>query len=216
MHKLKSNYILLSPQDRLYRCELPIIGLTGGIATGKSSAAKYFRSLDIPLIDADKLVHEVYKDEESFRFIQEIAPSATKTGSINFSKLRNLFFSHKDIKLKIEKFIYQRMPDKFQQEFARQTKDSPFEYIIYDVPLLFEKDLATKVDINALIFASRDIQIKRLMARDNQSAEQAEKILQSQIPIEEKRKRAQFCVDNTSDFGNLNKSLSLFLETITI
>lgn len=214
MHKLKSNYISLTSNERLYCCDLPIIGLTGGIATGKSTASKYLRGLDIPLIDADQLIHSIYAEDETLQFVSQIAPEAVKTGSINFGLLRDIFFQNKELKSNLEGFLYSRMPQKFLQTIDEVVK-SPFQYVVYDVPLLFEKQLTQKLDINILIYAPSSVQKERLKKRDDQSDEQVEAILAQQISIEKKREMAQFCIENTSDIEGLNRKIHTLFEKLT-
>lgn len=215
MHKLKSRYISLNTEQRLYCCELPIIGLTGGIATGKSTASNYLKSLSIPLIDADKLIHRIYQDEATVEYVAKLVPEAIQGSQIDFKKLRERFFQDKNIKSSLEDFLYQRMPVAFQDEI-KAFQGSEFRYLVYDVPLLFEKGLQTKIDISLLIYASQKTQKIRLKNRDNQTPEQIENILKNQIDIEEKRQMAKFVVENESNIKDLESSLSEFLDKITI
>ena len=215
MHKLKSNYITLTDEQRLYRCELPIIGLTGGIATGKSTASKYLAGLGIPVIDADHLIHTIYAQQETIEFVSSIATDSVKNSQIDFKSLRSAFFKNADLKDKLESFLYQRMPAAFEFELAKY-KESPFSYIVYDVPLLFEKNLQSKVDLNILIYADRGTQKDRLMKRDQQTPQQADAILSHQLDIEKKREMAQFCVRNTSNISDLESRIQDLLNEITL
>lgn len=180
--------------DRLYSYPHPIIGLTGGVASGKSSVSSFLRSEDHPLICADDLVHQIYQKKTTRDLLQKIAPQTINTRGIDFKALRKLFFSNQDIKEQIEKCIYAQLPDQFLFN-AEPFKDQ--KYLIYDVPLLFEKKMEKKFDLIVVVYCPRSIQKERLMKRDNITEELAEKMLDAQVDIEEKKKKADYFIDNT-------------------
>lgn len=199
---------LLDPKDRLYQIPNPLIGLTGGIATGKSSVAKIFREMGFKVIDADALVKSIYQNPKTIEFIESIAPDSITDKQIDFKKLREKFFSHSEIKSKIESFIYSELPNAF---FAELSSIPDQEIIIYDVPLLFEKKLNIKSDLSIVVYAAKDIQIQRLMKRDNISKDLAEKILNAQMPIEEKKLLADYVISNEESLEALKVSVNQFV-----
>jgi dephospho-CoA kinase len=188
--------------DRLYQLPVPIVALTGGIACGKTTVAKMFIEKNIPLISADELVKEIYQETESFEFIKKIVPAATTDGKINFAILRSAVFDDNQLQAKVEEFIYLRLPEKFLVAF---TKISNPKLLVYDVPLLFEKKLNTKVDKIICVYCPKDKQIERLLSRDKISLELAQKMLQKQIDIEEKKKLADIVISNTMDLNHLKE-----------
>ena len=111
MKKLKNNLISQSPKTRLYNTPIPIIGLTGGIATGKSTVAEYLKSCGHNVIDADALVKSIYKLKSSIDFVKLHFPEAITNNEIQFQKLREIIFSNPSYLEKIEQFIYSQMPD---------------------------------------------------------------------------------------------------------
>jgi dephospho-CoA kinase len=115
------------------------------------------------------------------------------------------------MKVEIETFIYQRLPDAFMR--AYQKLKAP-ELIIYDVPLLFEKNLDNLVDINVLVYAPRKIQGIRLMNRDGILEDLAESILDQQMSIEDKKRKAQFIIDNSKTETELAEEIKQFLRQI--
>ncbi|MBT4793527.1 MAG: dephospho-CoA kinase, partial [Halobacteriovoraceae bacterium] len=119
MHKLKPELIKLSAKERLYGVEIPIIGLTGGIATGKSSVSKFLIENSYPLIDADSLVKDIYTQAKTIQFIKSLAPSVIVNSSIDFKALRVLFFENSIIKAEIEKFIYSKLPGIFADKLSK-------------------------------------------------------------------------------------------------
>lgn len=215
MHNLKSNYIRLSSDKRLHNCEKPLIALTGGIASGKSSAAEHLKELGVPLIDADRLIHSIYKNVETKRFIQNLIPEVTEADEINFKSLRKVFFEDKKLKSSIENYLYSKLPQAFTNK-ALEFEHSKYNYIVYDIPLLFEKELQSQFDLNVLIYCPPQTQLERLLKRDRITQAEAENILKQQKPIEEKAKLAEFIIKNTSDISSLNKKVEDFLTQVTI
>ncbi len=200
MKNLKASLVKLTPDERLYNYEKPLIGLTGGIATGKSAVTKYLREQGLKVIDADQLVKSIYETEECRKFIQKNFPLAFENGAINFPKLRELFFQDLKSKAAIETFIYERLPEAFKKA-TQELKDQNF--CIYDVPLLFEKKLDQKTDLSIVIYTPRDIQLVRLMKRDQINRESAERILDAQMDIEEKKNLADFVIHNDGTLEEL-------------
>lgn len=194
--KLKNEFITLNKSDRLYGLELPLIGLTGSIATGKSSVTRYLKNkYQLEIIDADQLVKEIYKLPKTIELISTLAPDSIELGTINFKTLRKFFFKDDKIKTQIENFIYSKMPEFFLEKLANQKQS----FVVYDVPLLYEKKLQSKVDVSILVYTSPEIQLNRLKKRDNITEAEIEKILQNQIPIDEKRKLTKFIINNDQD-----------------
>lgn len=200
MKNLKASLVKLTPDERLYNYEKPLIGLTGGIATGKSAVTKYLREQGLKVIDADQLVKSIYETDECLEFIKINFPVAWKNGAINFPKLRELFFQDLKNKAAIETFIYERLPEAFKKA-TQELKDQNF--CIYDVPLLFEKKLDQKTDLSIVIYTPRDIQLVRLMKRDQINRESAERILDAQMDIEEKKNLADFVIHNDGTLEEL-------------
>jgi len=190
-YKLKDQFVRLTKKERLYQLDIPIVGLTGGIATGKSTVSSFFKKEGFNIINADSLVHNIYKKKESVDFIQKNFPKALKNGSIDFKYLRKIFFEDKKNQELIENFIYKNL----ESAFLEETKNLS-DLIIYDVPLLFEKDLKDKFDVVICVYCPEEIQIKRLMERDQTEKELAKKIIQSQVNIEKKKQLSDFIIDN--------------------
>src|SRR4051812_34511938 len=117
MRNLKNNLVKLTPDKRLYQIPCPIIGLTGGIGTGKSTVAELFRAENIPVIDADRLVKNIYQETETKEYIQRHFPAAVVNSEIDFKKLREIVFVNPDAKKLVEEFIYARMPLEFKKAF---------------------------------------------------------------------------------------------------
>lgn len=199
--KLKNSFVKLTADERLYNLSIPVIALTGGIATGKSTVSRLLTQKGIPLLDADKLVKLVYQKKEVQDYLKQNLPQVISQHAIDFRKLREMFFSNFEVKKTIENLIYQYLPEVFKEELEQFGGPS---FVVYDIPLLFEKNLAEKFDLNILVYTTPEIQVQRLMKRDNHTEEEALNIISHQLSIEEKKKRADLIIENTRD--------SVFLE----
>ena len=191
----------MTNSKRLYNCPKKIIGLTGGIASGKTSFSKILQKNGHEIICADSLVKNIYQKKETINFIKREAPASLINGKIIFPKLREIFFSDKLIKINIENFIYSHL----EAEFNLELKKIKSEVLIYDVPLLFEKSINTLVDRTVLVYCSKNIQEKRLCERDNISKDSANKIIMSQMPIDSKKEKSDLVIHNTGTFTDLEK-----------
>lgn len=213
MKKLKANWIKKTPLNRLYHIPVPIIGLTGGIATGKSTLANFFRKNDIPVIDADRLVKNIYQLPETKAFIKDNFPTTIIDDEIIFKKLREIAFQDETAKKLLEDFIYAHLPNEFKKAFV--SFDDP-KFVVYDVPLLFEKKLNEFIDFSICVYAPKNIQIERLIARDHSTIDLAEKIINQQMDIEVKKNLCDFVINNIGSPEELDSAIEKFIKDITI
>lgn len=212
MKKINSRWITKDQTSRLYNIPVPIVALTGGIATGKSTVAQYFRDVGIPVIDADKLVKNIYSKKESFDFVSKNFKQAIVDNTIHFKTLRELAFQTPANQALLENFIYAQMPEAFTEAYK---SFGPHDFIVYDVPLLFEKGLNQKTDVSVCTYSPRETQIERLMKRDQISRELSETILSKQMDIEEKKKKSDLFIENTGPHEELKKNFDNLLATLT-
>ncbi len=206
--KLKNSLKLLAQEKRLHQCPIPIIGLSGSIATGKSSACELMKGHGLKVISADQLIHEIYADKSTLDYISQVCPQAIKQEKIDFPTLRKEFFNDKSLKDKIENYLYAKLPTQFLSKIDQKDL-----VVIYDVPLLYEKDLAKSVDYHGIVYTSPDVQKKRLLSRDKiYDEETLQKVIQSQISIEEKKEKAQFVIDNNQGLDHLEQEVQNFIK----
>lgn len=209
--KMKTQFVKLDESNRLHGLSVPVIGLTGGIATGKSTVSKLLQKEGVPVIDADQLVKGIYRQTETKNFIHSKCPEAIRQGEIHFETLREHFFSDKELKAEIEKFIYARLPEAFQDAYKKLG--SP-DFVVYDVPLLYEKHLENKVDLVVLVYAPRKIQRARLIVRDGSTEALAEAILMNQLDIEDKKLKANYIIDNSQTEAELDLEVKNFISKV--
>lgn len=212
MKKLRNKWITKDQSSRLYNTPVPIVALTGGIATGKTTIAQMFRDHDIPVIDADQLVKGIYQKKESFDFVSQHFLEALIDNSIHFKTLRELAFKTPENQAKLEAFIYAQMPAAFTEAYKAF---GAHEFIIYDVPLLFEKGLHSKTDLSVCAYSPRSTQLERLVKRDQITTELAEVILTKQMDIEEKKKKSDLVIENLSDLVALKNNFEKILKELT-
>ena len=197
--KLKSGLIKQTAESRLYKLACPIIGLTGGIATGKSTVSALLKERGFSIICADELVKTVYQSDKTISYLKMHIPQVlSPTSEIDFALLRKLFFADVHIKENIEELIYSQLPQAFKNAFEKFEKP---DLIIYDVPLLFEKGLDDFVDLTAVAYCSKQEQVNRLIKRDSIDNELALKIISNQFDIEKKKELADIVIDNQSESG---------------
>jgi dephospho-CoA kinase len=205
---LNEKFITKTQDSRLHHCDIPIIGITGGIASGKSSVANYFARKNIPVIDADQLIKNIYKKKESFDFIQQNFPEVITNHSIDFALLRKNVFNDHDKKKKLESYLYPRLQDEFHAERIKYPKAL---CLIYDVPLLFERNLQEFFDVIIVVFVDAKTQLERVIKRDHISEDLAQKMINSQMPLKEKLSMAHFVIDNSKEHTGLENNNDLTL-----
>jgi dephospho-CoA kinase len=192
-----------------------IIGLTGGIATGKSESAKYLQELGAYCIDADLISKELTK--KGLPALNELVKEFGKSillpnGTLNRKKLNNIVFSDKISKLKVEKVLHNYIISHIN-EIIFKEKDE--QNIVINAPLLFEVGLDRICDKVVVVWVPYSIQAARLAHRDRLSKQEVKKRMQSQMPIEKKMKLADFVVDNSGTKQSLKRNIITLYKLLT-
>lgn len=196
-----------------------ILGLTGGIASGKSTVSKILRKMGAEVVDADRVAKEVSGRRDIIEklvevFGGEILQSGKGTGEkvINRDKLREVVFKEKENVKKINNIIHPQVIEVFEE---RRKASLPDEIIIFDIPLLFEAGLEYLCDKVLVVSVSKKTQIKRVMARDRGSVETAENIIKNQMSCEEKEERADYIIRNDRGIRELKEEVARVYEKIS-
>ena len=175
-----------------------VIGLTGSIATGKSTVANMFRELDIPVIDADILAREVVEPGETAykKVVQSFGEGILlKDKTLNRKRLGEIVFTdemkRKQLNNIVHPAIRKRMIEKRDDFIAAGNR-----CIILDIPLLFESKLEHFADKILVVYVDQEIQLQRLMKRNEFTEEEAMQRIQSQMPVKEKATRADGAINN--------------------
>jgi len=162
------------------------IGLTGGIASGKSTVCDLFSQLSVEIIDADKISHDITK-KDGLAFQEILDHFSNKIlgldGELDRQKLRSLIFNNADEKRTLEKIIH----PKVLNEINKNISDSTASYLIIAVPLMIETGMNKLMDRVLLIDCSIETQVRRLIERDKCTRQQAQSIIKNQASLESKR-----------------------------
>ncbi|WP_022671355.1 dephospho-CoA kinase [Hippea alviniae] len=196
---------------------MKFIGLTGSIATGKSTVAKIFEEFGCYVIDADKLVHKIYeKGEEGYKRVVEAFGNAIlyENRNIDRKKLAEIVLKDKEQLKKLESIVHPIVERKRNEILSKIAKSKKDAIVIYDVPLLFEKDMQSMFDCVIVVWTDRETQIKRLMKRNNLSKEEAEKRINLQMSIDKKRELADIVIDNSKDLDYTKKQVLSIIQDI--
>lgn len=187
-----------------------IIGLTGGIATGKSTAAEYLKKKGAKIIDADQISHKItQKGEKGWkRVIDEFGKDILKEdGEFDREKLGEIVFSNTAKRKKLEALLHPLIIYEMKEE-AHEYLESG-QIVVFMAPLLYETGLNRFCDQVWVISASKEAQIKRLEKRNNLDQDDALKRIDSQLSIEEKKKKADVVIENNSTIKKLREKLDI-------
>ncbi|QSJ18868.1 dephospho-CoA kinase [Nostoc sp. UHCC 0702] len=189
-----------------------IIGLTGGIATGKTTVANYLASAyNLPILDADIYARDAVSVGSPIlsaiaqRYGEQIL---LPDGSLNRQKLGEVIFQHPDERNWIEGLIHPYVGDRFVDAIAQSSSPT----LVLVVPLLFEAQMTNLVTEVWVVYCSESQQLQRLIQRNHLTTEQAQARINSQLSIEEKVSRADIVLDNTSTLETLLKQVDLALK----
>lgn len=186
------------------------IGLTGGIATGKSAVAKVLREMGYPIVDADSLAREVVKPGSpglaavAQAFGREIV---LPSGELNRSTLGQLIFADAKKRDQLEALLHPLIQE-LRAQRRLELERSEVELAFYDVPLLFEKSMQSEFDATVLVYANPKLQRARLAERNKLSESEVESRIQAQMAIDEKVKLANYVVFNETDLNELKANVS--------
>jgi dephospho-CoA kinase len=177
-----------------------LIGLTGGIACGKSTVSGILREMGLPVIDADQIARDVVRpgepayDEIAAEFGKDIIAG---DGTIDREKLGALVFEDEEKRRRLEAITHPVIFRAIAQEVARLRLERNPKSIVVDAALLFESGLSDYMDKNVAVTVSDDLQLTRLMERDHLDENAARLRMASQMPSSEKAERAHLLIDNS-------------------
>ncbi|AXH13772.1 dephospho-CoA kinase [Malaciobacter mytili] len=186
------------------------IALTGGISTGKSTVCNLLKLHGFLTIDADKIAHKLL-DENSNEIIKMFGEQYVKDGKVLRKELGKIIFSNEDNKLKLEALLHPKIKDEIIKE-SRIFEEANKPYFI-DIPLFFEK-MHYPIPKSLVIYTPKELQIQRLMKRDNIDEKEAILKISNQMDIEKKKQLADFVIDNSKDLKNLQNEVERVIGEI--
>ncbi len=193
-----------------------IIGLTGGIATGKSTVSEMFHKKGIPVIDSDRIARKVVEINQPAykKIVEEFGQEMILcTGHLNRKKLGKAIFNDEEKREKLNNIVHPEVQKVVEKEIRKyETLGEPI--VVLDVPLLFESHFNELCDITVVVFTDRKTQYQRLMIRDNVSNEQAEKRIEAQWDMKKKLRLADFKIDNSLSILETKKQFDMLMKKI--
>jgi dephospho-CoA kinase len=189
-----------------------VIGLTGGIASGKSLVSRTLQGLGLTVIDADEVSHELMaKDKVVKQRVVETFGTAVLTagGEIDRERLGQIVFRDQERRRQLEQIMHPGILARLWLK-ARESKAD----VVLDIPLLIEQGGQERVDLVVVVYATRECQIQRLMARDRISREEAIRRIDAQLPLEEKISYADYVINNNGTVEETMDQVTRFYKLI--
>ncbi|GAE34101.1 dephospho-CoA kinase [Halalkalibacter akibai] len=195
-----------------------LIGLTGGIASGKSTVSQMITELSIPVIDADQVAREVVEPGTSA--LQAIRNHfgdkvLNEDGTLARKQLGAIIFKNPEERKVLNQIVHPAVRNRMEELKQFHLKNGE-KTIVYDIPLLFESDLFYLVEKVILVYVDEDTQVQRLMNRDQAGIEDAKQRIGSQMPLAHKRDRADFIIDNSQTTEQTKEQLLFILKEWSI
>ncbi len=187
------------------------IALTGGIATGKSTVSTLLKLHGYEVIDADTVSHEILQ-QQAPAIVELFGPEYVEEGVVNRKMLGALVFADRAQLRRLEALLHPLIREEIMRR-AALSEEQGVPYFI-DIPLFFETG-AYDVKKVLVVYAPRALQLERAMKRDNMSEQDALARINAQLDIEEKRKKADFVIDNSRDISYLSDQVEAFRRQIS-
>ena len=188
------------------------IGLTGGIASGKSTVSLYLASLGMEIIDGDLLAREVLVlYPEILTYLQDTYGDLIfQEGQLDRRALGRIIFQDEEKK---RAYLDVIMP-KIVEEARKRLKEAKGSFVVLDAALLFEEGLEKDVDITVTVFVPYEVQLERLLKRDGLTVSEAVSRIRSQMPLTEKKRRADHVVDNSGSREETYQQINEILKSL--
>lgn len=193
-----------------------MVGLTGGIASGKSMVAGIFRKAGAIVIDADLLARQVVKPgRPAWREICDLFGDRVvdPDGNLDRTELGRLVFGDSQLRRQLEAIIHPLVRTRIESALQKIARTEPNAVVIQEVPLLLETGMEKGLAEIIVVYASESQQLQRLMLRDGMARQEAQARIDAQMPIEEKRKKATIVIDNSGSLeATKQQSLRVYAQ----
>ncbi|MEC2077649.1 dephospho-CoA kinase [Metabacillus fastidiosus] len=187
-----------------------IVGLTGGIASGKSTVSNMFKEKNITVVDADQIARDVVEiGEPAYKaIVQHFGKEILNNDeTINRAKLGSIIFQNEEERKILNNIVHPEV----RKEMMRQTeiaKENKEEIVVLDIPLLYESNLTHLVHKTLLVYVDENVQVKRLMERNNYTYEEAKMRMEAQLSLKDKLKLADNVINNNGTIGETEEQLN--------
>jgi dephospho-CoA kinase len=187
------------------------ICLTGGIASGKSSACSLLKLYGFRVIDADKIAHEVLESQAD-TIASTFGSEYVVNGKVDRKALGKLVFANKAEREKLEAIVHPKIKEQVVAQALKQEElGKPY---IVDLPLFFEREGVYDIDKVVVVYTPQETQLERLIKREGLSETEAKQRIDAQLPIELKKEKATFVIDNSKDLAHLQRECERVKEEI--
>ena len=190
-----------------------IVGLTGSIGMGKSTAAAHLHARGLPVFDADAEVHRLYAGGKAVELVERAFPGTTTGGVIDRAKLSAALLAQPQRFGELEAIVHPLVREA-ERAFLRDAKERGIEIAVLEIPLLFETGADKLVDVSVVVSAKPQVQRERLLKRPGLTKEKLDKLLGRQLPDAEKRRRADFVVDTSLDIETSRAALDAIIAAL--
>ncbi len=189
-----------------------IVGLTGSMAMGKTTAAKYLKSRNIPVFDSDGAVHALYEGE-AVGAIGGAFPGAIEDGRVNRKRLAEAISGEPEALARLERIVHPLVRCK-QRDFILAHADQGTDLVVLDIPLLFESGADQLIDAVIVVSAPEAVQRERLAGRPGLTPARIDDLLSRQMPDVDKRARADFVVDSSGPVADTRAQLDAIIAKL--
>jgi dephospho-CoA kinase len=189
-----------------------VIGLTGGMGMGKTSAAAHFKARGVDVFDADAYVHHLYEGE-AVEVIEAAFPGTTHDGRVDRALLAKEVSRHPD-RLRALEAIVHPMVVAAEVDFLRDQERAGAALAVLEIPLLFETGAEARTDVTVALSAPEAVQRERVLARPGMTQEKFEALRARQLTDAERRARADYVVDSSTTLENLHAQLDRLIESL--
>jgi dephospho-CoA kinase len=189
-----------------------VLGLTGSLAMGKSTTARFFVEAGVPLHDADATVHRLYEGE-AVAAIEAAFPGTSVDGKIDRKALSRHVVGDETAMARLEAIIHPLVRAE-EETFLRAAKEAGAQVVVLDIPLLFEVGAENRVDAVVVVSAPADVQRARALERPGMTEDKLLDLLARQIPDAEKRRRADFVIDTSMGYDAARQQVASVLRTV--
>lgn len=188
------------------------VALTGGIATGKSTVAKFFSFFGFTVIDADNIAHEVL--DQQYKAVGKLfGDEVIKNKKVKRKKLGKIVFKDEKKRKELEALVHPLIYEEIER--LSEAEDRLVKPYLIDIPLFFETK-RYPIEKSLLVYTDKKTQIKRLMHREGYSKKEAKRRIDSQLDIEKKRKKSDYIIDNMDDLNHLKNECERVKEIILL
>ena len=190
-----------------------VLGLTGSIGMGKSTTARMFADLGVPVNDADAVVHALYEGE-AVAPIEAAFPGSTKAGVVDRKELSRQLNEDPALFKMLEAIVHPLVRAR-EQEFLARHRDAGAPFVVLDIPLLFETGGEARVDAVVVVTCDPDIQKERVMKRPGMTEEKFALLLSRQVPDVQKRAKADYIIDTGKGLDSARQDVEAIARTLS-